>query len=266
MSAQANLAGLYPPTGRLIWNEDLNWQPIPIHSVPENIDYLIGGSIPPCVAYENALNEYARSTEMLEFYGSVQPFYEYVSEHAGTIVNDPTALLLLRDSWFCQSIHNLTLPEWTKPLFPNNPEFDDAAMKFYAMSAATKYLSKFRTGFLLKDILDRFTRKAEKTLSPDAKMWMYSTHDSVLFSFLSSLDISDGNFVPYAAAIILELRIYHNHYYVQIFYKNSSTETPMPIRIPRCGNICPLSKMYDIYDDILPKNDFKTECQNIDEK
>lgn len=108
MSAQTNLAGLYPPKGRDVWNEDLNWQPIPIHSVSEKNDYLIGGSVPHCVAYENALNDYARSAEMLKFNGSVQPFYEYVSEHAGITINAPTALLILRDSWLCQSIHNLT--------------------------------------------------------------------------------------------------------------------------------------------------------------
>jgi len=40
MSAAANLAGLYTPTGDQIWNNNLGtlWQPIPIHSIPRDLD------------------------------------------------------------------------------------------------------------------------------------------------------------------------------------------------------------------------------------
>uniref|UniRef100_H2ZM94 acid phosphatase n=1 Tax=Ciona savignyi TaxID=51511 RepID=H2ZM94_CIOSA len=35
MSAQSNMAGLFPPEGRQQWNgSSTNWQPIPIHTVP----------------------------------------------------------------------------------------------------------------------------------------------------------------------------------------------------------------------------------------
>lgn len=58
----------------------------------------------------------------------------------------------------------------------------------------------------------------------------------------------------------MELRKYQNEHYVQIFYKNS-VRNPDAIMIPGCGTACPLSKMYEIYDNIIPKNDFDTECQ-----
>jgi hypothetical protein len=34
MSAEANLAGLYPPNGSQVFNPSLEWQPIPVHTVP----------------------------------------------------------------------------------------------------------------------------------------------------------------------------------------------------------------------------------------
>lgn len=81
--------------------------------------------------------------------------------------------------------------EWVRKLYPNNADFEQAAMTFYTLFSGTKFLSKFSSGFLLKDILDRFTSKTQNTLTPNRKLWMYSTHDLTLFNFLRSLDISD---------------------------------------------------------------------------
>lgn len=38
MSAQSNLAGLYEPVGEDVWNDQIKWQPIPIHTIPEKSD------------------------------------------------------------------------------------------------------------------------------------------------------------------------------------------------------------------------------------
>jgi hypothetical protein len=38
MSGQVVLAGLYPPKGMQVWNPELMWQPIPIHSTPRHLD------------------------------------------------------------------------------------------------------------------------------------------------------------------------------------------------------------------------------------
>ena len=41
MSALSNLAGLFPPQGSQVWDEELAWQPIPVHTVPQDEDYLL---------------------------------------------------------------------------------------------------------------------------------------------------------------------------------------------------------------------------------
>lgn len=38
MSALSNLAGLYEPVAKDVWNPDIHWQPIPVHTSPEKLD------------------------------------------------------------------------------------------------------------------------------------------------------------------------------------------------------------------------------------
>jgi len=40
MSAYCNLAGLFPPQGSQVWNENLLWQPISVHTVPADLDHV----------------------------------------------------------------------------------------------------------------------------------------------------------------------------------------------------------------------------------
>lgn len=65
---------------------------------------------------------------------------------------------------------------------------------------------------------------------------------------------------------MLELHILNRIPYVQIFYKNTTgTADPLPLNIPNCGAICPLSQMFELYTDILPGN-FEEECKLKREK
>lgn len=48
MSAYTFLAGLYPPTERQMWHPDIPWQPIPVHSLPRELDNV---SYSPAIAF-----------------------------------------------------------------------------------------------------------------------------------------------------------------------------------------------------------------------
>lgn len=52
----------------------------------------------------------------------------------------------------------------------------------------------------------------------------------------------------------------NKRYYVQLFYRNSSTDDLTPMNIPQCGVKCSLNQFYELYNDILA-SDFIAECQ-----
>lgn len=108
MSAESNLAGLYPPTGKQVWNKAIAWQPIPVHTLPGSIDYITGGALPPCAAYDKAYNAYLQSAEMKKYEQSLKPIYDYLSANLGVTVTDFVTVLMVRDSLFIQDTYNLT--------------------------------------------------------------------------------------------------------------------------------------------------------------
>lgn len=51
---------------------------------------------------------------------------------------------------------------------------------------------------------------------------------------------------------------------IEIFYKNSSTtDVATPLYIPLCGYACSLTTLYELYDDIIPTEDFATTCSGV---
>ena len=63
MSALSNLAGLYPPKGDQVWNRNLLWQPIPVHTVPMEEDGLLS-SHAECPRFTQLYNELMQSDEI----------------------------------------------------------------------------------------------------------------------------------------------------------------------------------------------------------
>lgn len=108
MSAEANLAGLFAPVGSQIWNKNLPWQPIPVHTINVSTDYLISGGVPAnCPAYYNAFNAYLQTPQIKQFDSSLQSVYNYLTTSLGTTIDDWMTVLLIRDTLLCESIHNL---------------------------------------------------------------------------------------------------------------------------------------------------------------
>ncbi|XP_063704705.1 prostatic acid phosphatase [Culicoides brevitarsis] len=258
MSAQANLAGLYPPKGKDIWNDEVAWQPIPVHTVQEKHDKVLAAK-KSCPAYDYGLRKLRDSDEYRKINEKNKALYDYVTEKSGRRIVNMEGIQFMYSVLNIEQIYNKTLPEWTKAVFPD--KMKPISGRSFATYTYTRPLARLKSGPLLKEMLERFTNKTHKRLSPDRKVWMYSAHDTTVGNILNTLKVFEYHSPPYRACVMLELREYQNEAFVSVFYKNTSAE-PQLMDLPGCGVACPLEKMYKLYADVLPEN-WEAECNNV---
>lgn len=79
------------------------------------------------------------------------------------------------------------MPSWAEIVIFNGGEFEKFASSSLEIISATPELQKFSSGFLLKEMFDRFDSKVQSTLSPDRSLWMYFAHDITIAAMLNSL-------------------------------------------------------------------------------
>lgn len=89
MTAQCVATGLFPPSGKEIWNESLKlWQPIPIHTVPTGQDFpLLKSSVnildSSCPRYSHLIEEYLNSPEMTALLQNHSEFIGFLEKYSG---------------------------------------------------------------------------------------------------------------------------------------------------------------------------------------
>ena len=104
MSALSNLAGLFPPQGDQVWDEGLAWQPIPVHTVPQDEDYLLSSHAHcpryTCMDYHvsfirqtgSRFEELQKEIEfgdwMKDIYTQNRELFEYISLNTGENITD----------------------------------------------------------------------------------------------------------------------------------------------------------------------------------
>ncbi|XP_031632797.1 prostatic acid phosphatase-like [Contarinia nasturtii] len=260
MSAESLAAGMFPPSGDAIWNDELNWQPIPIHTRDLTKDYLTGSPF-FCPRFEQLYNKFCDSPEFKYQSEKHVDFIKYLEAHAGNI-----SMPLLFQILEMEKEKGLELPIWTRYIshFTNDTMQQILDIHFQALTK-TKEMQKFGAGFLLKEILDRFKNKSLSLLQPDRSVWIFSGHDFSILNMLRTLNLNELQVPVYASSLYFELYKGNGSHFVQVFYRRTPTENvPPPLEIPNCGTICPLDKFYELYADILPKEyeDFETLCNS----
>ncbi|KAL2734139.1 prostatic acid phosphatase-like [Vespula squamosa] len=255
MSAEANLAGLYPPKENQIWST-INWMPIPVHTIPESEDNILLGK-KYCQRYNFELDKVLKSPEIKKINQKNKHLYDYLTKKTGMSVTSLKDVDHIYDTLYIEKLYNKTLPEWTKIVFPD--KLKPLAAKSFTINAYNKILQRLKMGLLFREMIDHMEKKSRNALIPDRKVWIYSAHDETVANMLMTLNLFDPHCPPYTATILIELRINSKkEYFVTISYKNT-TEGPNLLTLPGCNTLCPLNKFIQLTKDVIPE-DWHKEC------
>lgn len=255
MSAMSNLAGLYPPKDDQVWNQDLKWQPIPVHTVPKDYDRLIAGH-PKCPKMEKLEKKVNSEPEILKIWHDNQETIDYISKHSGMEVKSLQDVDFIYDAMLIETIYNKTLPSWTKKVFPDKMSpLQDLS---FAVGTWTHELKRLRGGPLVQEILDHF--KGFIDGKNYFKMLMFSGHDTTVATLLNTLGMFNPPIAPpYASMIMAELTSVGENYFINILFRNDTTREPYPLSLPNCDYYCPIERFEELTKNLRPQ-DWAQEC------
>lgn len=108
MSAKSFLAGMYNTKAPIdIWNTHLPWQPIPVHTTPYDLDYLISGNR-KCDAFDESLDDLLKSDSVKEFNAKHKKLFDYLSLQSGGTVQKMSDVIPIRDTLMIEEVNNRT--------------------------------------------------------------------------------------------------------------------------------------------------------------
>ncbi|XP_074483486.1 lysosomal acid phosphatase [Sebastes fasciatus] len=262
MSAEANLAGLYPPAGQQVFTKTLQWQPIPVHTVPPSEERLLSFPLRDCPRYEQLMNETEHTKIFINYTTTYKDVIELVRKKTGLNKTTVESVWSVYDTLFCESCHNLTAPEWvTSDVMKKLQDLKDFGFQVLFGVHEQREKSRLQGGMLLGEIVKNLSKMAIPDPKQKLKLMMLSAHDTTIAALQTSLDVFSGRQPPYASCQIFELhRDDNGSVSVSLFFRNDSTVEPFPQQIPGCSLDCPLEEFVRI-TKLSISDDRDKECQ-----
>jgi len=268
MSAEANLAGLYPPKGFQKWNGSFTtWQPIPVHTVSKDDEYLLNFPNTICSKYMNDIYPAIHSSKSyLDFVEANQELIDKVTRLSGQSDSNIFSLWNVQDVVECEKVQNVSSAKWITEEIYNQMSAIIAKEMTYDAGGVTQDFrlkaAKLGSGNLLKKIIENMKTKITSPNSP--KLTIYSAHDTTLAALLTALDDYNDIIPPFASAIIFELHRYNttnntSNYFVKVVYRNSTKTDLVKLRPFGLPVVCKLENFIANSQKYIP-DDIKQEC------
>ncbi|KAH7666387.1 Histidine acid phosphatase family protein, partial [Aphelenchoides avenae] len=210
-SAQSFLSGLFPPIGSELFENDLKWQPIAVHSTGDGRpDPLLKPTSFDCPEYDKKAKKLNKDLydslamqyhDLFVFLANVTGYGPNITLHDVAGINDVNR----------EIAHNLSQPDWVYRRWDQyggntTLELVTELRRIERISQFNKQaLYRLRGGYLLGDWLKRAKAVSSGKQKKPKKMMLYSSHDGTLQALLYALEVAPDQQIPYAASVIMEI-------------------------------------------------------------
>ncbi|XP_075981914.1 lysosomal acid phosphatase-like isoform X2 [Anticarsia gemmatalis] len=257
MSAYTFLAGLFPPTERQMWHPEVMWQPIPVHSLPRELDNVIA-STKPCKVWKEM---YEEQLALHNGDPKFQELFDYLTKHTNQTLRSILPTDFLYSTLLTEQEAGLKLPDWTKNVFPT--KMRTPFMLSLAMLSYNETLQRLQIGELLKQVRQQFDDTTSR-VNVDRSLLVYSGHDVTIVSLWRALGFTELLEPEYGASIVLELHEDDENdvFFVKTFYRNNTKmEVPMELKPEFCDDPCTYTEFKRHLSKLIP-DDWEAECGN----
>ncbi|CAD5221701.1 unnamed protein product [Bursaphelenchus okinawaensis] len=168
------------------------------------------------------------------------------------------------DSLKVMKLHNMTLPYWVTNDVYNDIMYVNDQIGWGLFK--THLLKRLRAGPLLDNLLRRMHNYIVGVVDQRQRIRLLSGHDTSLSALISVWGLNITTAPELCSALALQLH-YHRDvgYYVKFFYRNSTNSDKfVEVQSDICGKTCPLKKLTQYTDKLVPTNWLK-ECGFGDE-
>ncbi|UJR32487.1 hypothetical protein I4U23_019949 [Adineta vaga] len=272
MSAYSNLIGLYPTSKEKLdliisqmkendqWPELLPWQPIPVHTIPQSVDYVMGVS--QCPYFFELVEQIQNEEQVQNINKDMKNFFDYLTNWTGSEVNHLFDAWILADGILIEALYNVS-SSWVNPtVLAQLEHIVDLSFYYLFRSSETNRLIG---GPLIDDIWDNIQNLITNQ-SHGYKAKIYSGHDASIVAILSFFGVNYIHHPPYCGTLFFDLYCLpvNNSYALKVEYLNSTdTFISYPLQLQPCSNVmCSIDVLSSWLEKRLPTKDMKTECMS----
>lgn len=200
------------------------------------------------------------SEEVQKYTQDHSDLLKYVEGHTKRSIKTILNVFDIYQTLNSEDAMNLTLPEWTKSVYPSKLH-EVAAQRCY-FENSTPLLKKLNGGRMLGKVVDQMLAKANNTLQPtNRKLFLYSGHENNVLNILATLDLLKPHVAKFAASVFIELHSTEDNYGVKIFYLKDPSLEPELQKLENCEELCPLSRFIELTKNRIPGN-YTAECES----
>lgn len=97
------MASMFPPPSAQKLMEDLNWQPIPVHSVPLRDDYVLAAQ-KQCDRYDYEIQKVTNGSVYQSLFKQNKPLLDHLQQHSGFKMSTLTKIIFLYDALYTEQL------------------------------------------------------------------------------------------------------------------------------------------------------------------